>query len=88
MIDFRRMLKNESIEDVILYLAPKNHYSSIDRLYVKYKFNIVGDGHLIHIFGRLLKEGELVENTNSPFSGKGPNWKEPKFVTEKKYGIE
>ncbi|MDQ9127383.1 hypothetical protein RDT67_13160 [Serratia fonticola] len=45
------------------------------------------NGKLLQTYQRLLKEGKLVEKAN-PHPEKGPNWKEPKFVTGKKYGIK
>ncbi|MFS7183281.1 hypothetical protein AB6846_24535 [Serratia proteamaculans] len=56
-------------------------------MYVRYKFEIAADGKLLQTYQRLVREGKLIENEN-PLPEKGPNWKAPAFVTEKKYGIE
>ncbi|MDK2353118.1 immunity protein [Pseudomonas paraeruginosa] len=86
MLDLEGIYKNESVEDVLLYFAPRTPYPSIDRMYVNYKFEVVANGRLLKTYQRLVREGKLLEN-EKPLPEKGPNWKEPKFVTEKKYGI-
>jgi len=42
---------------------------------------------LLKLFEKL-REAGIVEWGDKMLVKKGPNWKEPKFVTEKKYGIE
>lgn len=86
MIDFESIYKNESVEDVLLHFAPRTPYPSIDRMYVRYKFEVVASRELLLTYKRLLKEGKLIEN-EKPLPVKGPNWKSPKFATDKKYGI-
>jgi len=86
MLDLEGIYKNESVEDVLLHFAPRTPYPSIDRMYVNYKFEVVAHGELLKTHQRLITEGKLLK-TGKPLPEKGPNWKEPKFVTEKKYGI-
>ncbi|MGJ0482700.1 hypothetical protein [Pantoea agglomerans] len=96
MIDFDKMIQNEEMADVILFLVSRSEkgiaYPSIDRFFgmhnaaEKYKsYNI----ELIHQLKKL-EDTQQVSSTNVYGSGcqKGPDWKEPAFVTEKKYGIE
>ncbi|MFC6298106.1 immunity protein [Pseudomonas sp. CCM 7893] len=87
MLDLESVYKNESVEDVLLYFALRTTYPNIDRMYVSYKFEVVGCGALLQIYQRLLHEGNLVENKN-PLPEKGPYWKESAFITEKRYIIE
>ena len=87
MLDLEGIYKNESVEDVLLYFALRTPYPNIDRMYVRYKFEVAAESVLSITFQRLVKEGKLME-TGKPLMEKGPNWKEPKFVTEKKYGIK
>lgn len=87
MIDFKEMVKNESVEDILLFLAPSRSLPDIDNMFVRYKFDAVGNGELMRTYARLSKEGKLAHNDKG-HAIKGPNWKEPAFVTEKKYGIE
>ncbi|MGS3449062.1 immunity protein [Klebsiella electrica] len=87
MLDLESIYKNESVEDVLLHFALQTPYPSIDRMYVNYKFEVIEHGELLRTHQRLFDEGKL-KKTGRPLPEKGPNWKEPKFVTEKKYGIE
>ncbi len=87
MINFKQLIENENVDDVLLFLAPRTAYPSIDRLYVRYKFGIIEKGLLYPTYVKLLKEGKFSEDEKG-HTLKGPNWQAPKFVTEKKYGIE
>lgn len=87
MIDFEGIYKNESVEDVLLHFAPRTPYPNIDRMYVQYNFDVVGKDQLYPALAKLLKEGKLAKDDKG-HTLKGPNWKAPAFVTEKKYGIE
>lgn len=96
MIDFDKMVQNEEMADVILFLVSLNKngmaYPSIDRFFgrhnaaEKYKsYNI----ELIHQLKKL-EETAQVFSSDTYGSGchKGPYWKAPAFVNERKYGIE
>ncbi|PUA41272.1 immunity protein [Pseudomonas protegens] len=87
MTEQERMFKNESVEDILLHFAPRIPYPTIDRMYVKYNFEVVADGKLLRTYQQLIKEGKLVENKKT-LPEKGQNWKEPDFVTEKRYSFE
>ncbi|MCO7614686.1 immunity protein [Pseudomonas chlororaphis] len=87
MINLESIYKNESVEDVLLYFSPRISYQDIDRIYVKYNFEVIANGELLKTHQRLFKEGKLKE-TGKSISEKGPNWKEPAFVTEKRYSLE
>ncbi|MGO4745160.1 immunity protein [Serratia quinivorans] len=87
MIDFKKIIENESVEDVLLFFAPRTAYPAIDRMYVRYKFEVIENGLLYPAYEKLLKEGKFSEDEKG-HTHKGPNWLPPKFVAEKKYGIE
>ncbi|HGJ5904917.1 MAG TPA: immunity protein [Arsenophonus apicola] len=87
MLDIESIYKNESVEDVLLYFALRTPYPTIDRMYTNYKFDVISNGILLRTYLRLIREKKLVEGEKY-LAEKGPNWKEPKFVTEKKYGIK
>lgn len=87
MLDLEGIFKNESVEDVLLHFAPRTPYPSIDRMYVNYKFDIVADGILLNTYQRLISEGKLLEK-GCDLPERGPKWNEPKFVTERKYGVK
>lgn len=80
------MIKNESVIDMLRYFGPSRHISIIDRMYVSYKFEVVSEGVLLCEYKKLFDNGELKYDSNKNVI-KGPNWKEPDFVTQKKYDI-
>lgn len=80
----QNIVTNESIEDALLYFAPTNSYPAIDRMYVKYKFQVIQSGELQATYKRLLAEGKLAKDATGK-TIKGPKWKEPAFVKQKKY---
>ncbi|QAV24417.1 immunity protein [Proteus hauseri] len=86
MIDLKSIYQNESVEDVLLYFGPKTSYPSIDRCYVRYKFEVVEKAILIKTMGKLLQEGKLAKD-NKGLAIKGPNWREPDFVTQKNMAL-
>ncbi|WP_407322857.1 immunity protein [Klebsiella variicola] len=86
MLDLESIYKNVSVEDVLLYFSPITPYPSIDRMYVRYNSDVVANGELLRTHDRLFKEGKL-KHTGQPLPDKGPNWREPEFVKEKRYGV-
>ncbi|QJW57881.1 hypothetical protein HL670_04804 [Serratia plymuthica] len=96
MIDFDLMVKNEDMGDVILFLVGRSDngiaYPFMDRFFGRHKADDKYEAYNI----KLIKETKRLESIGQIFSArtygsgykKGPNWKAPKFVTEKKYGIE
>jgi hypothetical protein len=87
MIDIKSMVENESVEDVIMVLAPKLDYSRIDSWYVQNRFEVIQNGLLIRNFEKLLNEGKLYKDEKGEVF-QGPNWQPPQFVKDKKYGIK
>jgi len=87
MSNMEAIIKNESIEDVLLVLAPNTSYPGIDRLYVRFNFDVIENRELFFTYQRLVAEGKLAEDEKG-HTIKGPNWKEPAFITEKKYSFE
>lgn len=81
------MVLNESVEDVMLFLAPKFSYPRIDRIYVMHNFDVIANGLLLRTIEKLIREGKLSEDEKGHIS-RGPNWQAPQFVKDKKYGIE
>lgn len=47
MLDLESIYKNVSVEDVLLYFSPITPYPSIDRMYVRYNFDVVANGELL-----------------------------------------
>ncbi|QPI34063.1 immunity protein [Serratia sp. CMO1] len=80
------IVKNESVEDVLTFLGPTADYRKLDRLYTYNRFDAISSGELSSTYDALFQKGVLQDQNGKVV--KGPNWKEPKFVAEKKYGIE
>ncbi|MFW0699786.1 immunity protein [Pantoea sp. R13S299] len=82
----KEIIENESVEDVVTFLGPTSDYSKLDRLYAYNRFDVISSGELSSAYDDLLKKGVLQDQNGKVI--KGPNWKAPAFVTEKKYGLE
>ncbi|WP_024672654.1 hypothetical protein [Pseudomonas syringae] len=87
MSDIKNIIINESVADVLAVLAPNSSQPRIDRLYTSYKFEALETGELWDTYKRLFHEGVLMLDEKGR-TAKGPNWKEPAFITEKKYSFE
>lgn len=90
MIDFKTMIEKESVSDVVSFFAGSTKgigYPQLDNFFVRYRFDVVGNGELLKTYERLRKAG-IVEWGDKMLIKKGPNWKQPDFVKQKKYGIE
>lgn len=89
MINFKAMFEKESVSDIVSFFAGSTKgigYPQLDNFFVRYRFDVISDGELLKVFDDLLKAG-VVEWGEKMLVKKGPNWKEPKFVAEKKYGF-
>ncbi|WP_233966998.1 hypothetical protein [Pectobacterium polaris] len=89
MIDLKAIIEKESVSDVVSFFAGSTKgisYLRLDNFFVRYRFDVISDGELLKVFDDLLKAG-VVEWGEKMLVKKGPNWKEPKFVIEKKYGF-
>ncbi|WP_159873995.1 MULTISPECIES: hypothetical protein [unclassified Raoultella] len=90
MINFEQLVAGESTADVILFLVRNKKgfgYPQMDRFFSRYKFSVIENGEFMRTFEQL-RQNRIVEWGEKMLVKKGPNWKEPKFVAEKKYGIE
>lgn len=85
-MSLKDIVKNESIMDVLTFLGPTSDYRKLDRLYAYNNFEAISSGELSSSYDKLFQTGVLKDQNGKVV--KGPNWKEPKFVTEKKYGIK
>ena len=57
---------------------------SLDRMFGRYKYEVVTSGELFRVYDRLFKEGVLAPGKNG-VAIKGPNWTAPDFLTEGRY---
>lgn len=89
MIDYKSMFEKETVSDIIAFFAGKEKgigYPQLDNFFVRYRFDAVGTGNLLKTFEDMSKVG-TVKLGGKMLVTKGPNWKAPKFMTDKKYGI-
>ncbi|MCE0461298.1 immunity protein [Pseudomonas uvaldensis] len=84
MNSIEQIIKNESIEDIVSAFGIGLAYPSLDRMVSRYRFDAVANGELLRTYTKLFEEG-ILANGDGPVAIKGPNWKAPKFVTEKRY---
>lgn len=84
MNNIEKILTSEPIEDVVSAFGVGLAYPSLDRMFSKYRFEVIANGELLRIYKKLFEEGVLA-NGDGPIAIKGPNWKEPKFLAEKRY---
>lgn len=84
MNSIEQIIKNESIEDIVSAFGIGLAYPSLDRMVSRYRFDAVANGELLRTYTKLFEEG-ILANGGGPVAIKGPNWKAPKFVTEKRY---
>ena len=85
-MSLKEIIKNESVKDVLTFLGTTCDFRQLDRLYTYNRFEVVTSGELSSTYDELFEKGVFNEVNGKVV--KGPNWKEPKFVTEKKYGIK
>jgi hypothetical protein len=84
MIPIEEILKHEPIADVLTAFGIGMAYPSLDRMIGRYKFELIASGELLTTYAQLFEEGVLA-NGDGPIPIKGPNWKAPKFITERRY---
>lgn len=79
-----QIVKNESVEDVLTVFALGSAIPSLDRMFGRYRYEVIESGELLETYALLFAKGVLA-NGNGPVAVKGPNWREPKFMTDSKY---
>ncbi|MFJ2686218.1 immunity protein [Pseudomonas sp. NPDC087342] len=84
MSTVEQIVRNESVEDVLTVFALGSAIPSLDRMFGRYRYEVVASGELLETYARLFEQGVLA-NGNGPVAVKGPNWQAPKFMTDNKY---
>lgn len=84
MNTIKDIVVNETVTDVVTALMPGSSLPRLDRLYTEYRFDVIASGELVSVYNNLFEKGVLVKGAGG-HTEKGPNWKPPRFVTEKKY---
>jgi hypothetical protein len=81
---------SEAPRDVILFLTKGDagiSYPRLDGLYSRNDWkNISNNLELLKLVEKMIVEGFIIDVGGG--LRKGPNWKEPAFITEKKYSFE
>lgn len=70
--------------DVISVLALAFHPMRIDQMYARYQKDKIPHFAFLEIYKSLLIDGVLAHDENGK-TIKGPNWKPPAFMTDKRY---
>jgi len=89
MLKVDEMFKNESAEDIVKMLATLKNapgFPQMDRLFSRHKWPNTSSYELILTYQRLLDTGVIQTDTSLGRMRKGPNWTEPPFMTDKRYG--
>ncbi|WNW10588.1 hypothetical protein RRX38_05275 [Pseudomonas sp. DTU_2021_1001937_2_SI_NGA_ILE_001] len=90
MSDISDVVRGESPRDVILFIVRGGRsiaYPMLDRLYCRHDWvNISNNLELLKLFDSMIAEGSIEYNEGG--FRKGPEWKEPEFIKEKKYTFE
>ncbi|MGB9098863.1 immunity protein [Erwinia sp.] len=84
-MSLQEIIQNESVEDFVTFFGLILSYQNIDRLYTKYRFEVIISSEFLKTFHNLFAKEIFIDDNGKV--AKGPNWKEPKFVTEKKYDL-
>lgn len=84
MTAVEQIVKLESVRDLLSVLAISLVFPSIDRLFGRYRFDVIANGELIRTYQRLFEENVLAECTGT-VAIPGPNWAIPKFVSDRKH---
>jgi hypothetical protein len=79
-----QIVKNESVEDVLTVFALGSAIPSLDRLFGRYRYEVIASGELPETYARLFEQGVLA-NGDGPVAVKGPNWRAPRFMTDNTY---
>ncbi|KJZ67021.1 hypothetical protein [Pseudomonas fluorescens] len=80
-----QLVSHESLDDIVTVFALIKAPPHLDMMIGRYKPEAIRHGELQLAYTRLFEMGVLAKGEKG-LATKGPNWKAPKFVTEKRYG--
>lgn len=84
MNTIEQIVTNESLDDIVTVFALAKPNPHLDMMIRRYSREVLKYGELEKSYTRLFEQGVLVKGENG-LSNKGPNWKPPQFVLEKRY---
>lgn len=79
-----KIVKNESLDDIIAVFALFKATPDLEMMIRSYNRESLEHGELESAYTRLIEAGVLA-NGKKGLAIKGPNWKAPQFVIEKRY---
>lgn len=79
-----QLVSNESMDDIITVFALVKAPPQLDLMIARYKPEALRQGELQQAYARLFERGVLAKGEKG-LSTKGPNWKAPPFLMEKRY---
>ncbi|KOY01106.1 hypothetical protein [Pseudomonas nunensis] len=79
------IVKNESLDDIVTVFALLKPTPHLDMMIRSHNPELLREyGSLEGAYARLIKAGVLANGENG-LARKGPNWKAPAYMTEKRY---
>lgn len=66
-----QIVKNETVEDVLTVFALGSAIPSLDRMFGRYRYEVIQSGELLKTYARLFEEGVLACG-DGPIAIKGP----------------
>jgi hypothetical protein len=80
-----KIIKNEPLDDIVTVFSLLQPNPHLDMMIRKYNRDLISQyGALEDAYTRLIASGVLAQGDKG-LAIKGPNWKAPKFMTEKRY---
>jgi len=79
-----QIIKNEPLEEIVTVFALLKAPPHLDLMIRRYNTGLVQHGELEKTYTRLFEAGILTSGKKG-LCIKGPNWRAPKFVLEKRY---
>jgi len=79
-----QIVNHESLDDIVTVFALVKAPPHLDMMIGRYKPEVIRHGELQLAYTRLFEKGVLAKGEKG-LATKGPNWKAPNFVTEKRY---
>lgn len=74
MNTIEQIVRNEPIADIVSAFGVGLAYPSLDRMFGRYRYEVIANGELLKTYARLFDEGVLARG-EGPVAIKDPNWK-------------
>ena len=91
MIDYKTMFEKEEIRQIVLFLVGRKEdgisHPRLDYYCTTYGSQRITNIELINLVKVMFKQSEIIYNEHGGYK-RGPEWWTPKFMSDKKYGIQ